>query len=100
MDRDVSKPRSPDVGRFADRFDWHPEPELIGIRDPDVSREALRAAGVATWETALDYLYVHAFERARGEPVDYEGLRTLYFGPAGRPGAAPAEPKPLAALLD
>jgi len=43
---------------------WHPEPELISVRDPARSREALRAAGAAVWETALDYLYDHAFERA------------------------------------
>ena len=93
-----SEDRSPD--RFAARFDWHPEPELIGIRDPDVSREALRAAGAATWEVALDYLYDHAFQRARSEPIDYDGLRALYFGPTGRPASAPVAPTALAAILD
>ena len=37
--------------------DWHPEPELISIRDAATSREALRVAGADIWETALDYLY-------------------------------------------
>jgi glutamate/tyrosine decarboxylase-like PLP-dependent enzyme len=81
-------------------FDWHPEPELLGIRDPEVSREALRAAGAATWEAALDYLYDHAFQRARGQPVDYDGLRALYFGSSGRPAPAPATPTALPAILD
>ena len=90
----------PFASRFAARFAWHPEPELLGIRDPEVSRESLRAAGAATWEAALDYLYDHAFQRARGEPVDYGGLRALYFGPSGRPAPAPATPTPLTAVLD
>jgi aromatic-L-amino-acid decarboxylase len=71
---------------------WHPEPELIVVREAAASRAALRAAGAATWEAALDYLYDHALERAMGEPADYGALRQRYFGPAGRPGAAPAEP--------
>ncbi len=78
--------------RFLDRFAWHPEPELIGVRDADASRDALRDAGVSAWETALDYLYDHALERAMGEPADYERLRTLYFGPSRQPGAAPDLP--------
>jgi aromatic-L-amino-acid decarboxylase len=81
-------------------YDWHPEPELLGIRDPEISREALRQAGAATWEAALDYLYDHAFQRARGEPVDYEDLRALYFGPSGRPAPAPATPTAFPAILD
>jgi len=80
--------------------DWHPEPELIVLRDEARSRAALRAAGAATWETALDYLYRHAFERAMGEPGDYRSLREHYFGNAGRPGPPPAEPATLAAVLD
>jgi aromatic-L-amino-acid decarboxylase len=39
---------------FRDRFAWHPEPDLIGMRDEAASREALRAAGAAAWEAALD----------------------------------------------
>ncbi|MEZ0241452.1 MAG: pyridoxal-dependent decarboxylase, partial [Chloroflexota bacterium] len=93
-----SEDRSPD--RVAARFDWHPEPELLRIRDADVSREALRVAGAAIWGVALDYLYDHAFERARGQPVGYDGLRALYFGPSGRPAAAPTTPTALPALLD
>ena len=36
------------------------------MRDEAVSRAALRDAGAAIWETALDYLYDNAFGRAMG----------------------------------
>jgi glutamate/tyrosine decarboxylase-like PLP-dependent enzyme len=78
---------------------WHPEPELIAMRDPAVSREALRAAGAEVWETALDYLYDHAFERAMGEPADYDGLRSAFFGPGRAPAPAPSSPSTLRAVL-
>jgi glutamate/tyrosine decarboxylase-like PLP-dependent enzyme len=81
-------------------FRWHPEPELIGIRDATVSRAALRRAGEATWEASLDWLYDEAMVRAMGLPTDYAALRRLYFGPAGGPGPAPAEPVTLQAVLD
>jgi aromatic-L-amino-acid decarboxylase len=81
-------------------FDWHPEPELLNVRDEAVSRDALREAGAAVWETALGYLYDHAFVRAMGEPADYEGLRRVFFGPSGRPGPAPASPSALSAVLE
>jgi aromatic-L-amino-acid/L-tryptophan decarboxylase len=80
-------------------IDWHPEPELLNLRDEGASREALRAAGAAVWETALDYLYDHAFVRAMGSPVDYEALRREFFGPSVRPGEAPAGPRSLEAVL-
>jgi aromatic-L-amino-acid decarboxylase len=79
--------------------DWHPEPELISIRDAAVSRDALRDAGAAIWETALDYLYDQAFERAMGTPVDYDGLRRAFFGPDRRPARAPSAPSTLDAVL-
>ena len=79
--------------------DWHPEPELISVRDASVSRDALRRAGADIWETALDYLYDHAFERAMGTPVDYAGLRDAFFGPGGGPAPAPAAPSTLDAVL-
>ena len=41
-------------------FRWHPEPELIGIRDASVSRQALERAGRATWDASLDWLYDEA----------------------------------------
>jgi aromatic-L-amino-acid decarboxylase len=88
------------------RFAWHPEPELIGIRDPDLSRPALERLGRAAWATALDYIYGEAFRRAMGEPAEYGELRRTYFGTleddAGRsrgPAAAPVEPTSSTTLL-
>jgi glutamate/tyrosine decarboxylase-like PLP-dependent enzyme len=88
------------------RFAWHPEPELIGIRDGAVSRPALERLGVAAWATALDYIYGEAFRRAMGEPAEYGALRRTYFGTAEGaadrsrgPAAAPADPSPSAAVL-
>jgi glutamate/tyrosine decarboxylase-like PLP-dependent enzyme len=81
-------------------IDWHPEPELISIREEAGSRPALRDAGAAIWETALDYLYDHAFVRAMGEPVDYDELRSVFYGPSRQPGGAPADPSTLDAVLD
>lgn len=81
-------------------FDWHPEPELIGIRDPAASRAALERLGEATWRAALDYLYDEAFRRPMGEPVGYAELRRAFFGPTGRPSPAPGGPTTSAALLD
>jgi glutamate/tyrosine decarboxylase-like PLP-dependent enzyme len=80
--------------------DWHPEPELISMRGAARSRQALRDAGAAIWETALDYLYDNAFERAMGPHADYGALRAAYFGPGGGPAAAPADPTTLQAVLD
>jgi aromatic-L-amino-acid decarboxylase len=81
-------------------FDWHPEPDLLSIRDAATSRDALRRAGAATWEAALDYLYDHAFERAMEEPSEHDELRAAYFGPNGGPAPAPSEPATLEAILD
>lgn len=81
-------------------FRWHPEPELIGIRDAATSREALRRAGEATWDASLDWLYDEAMVRAMGLPNDYAALRRAYFGASGGPAPAPVEPATLAAVLD
>jgi aromatic-L-amino-acid decarboxylase len=81
-------------------IDWHPEPELLSLRDEAASRPVLRAAGAAVWETALAYVYEHAFVRAMGEPVGYEGLRRAYFGAQSGPGPAPEAPSTLQAVLD
>ena len=77
-------------------FRWHPEPELIGIRDADASRAALERAGEATWAASLDWLYGEAMVRTMGLPTGYAELRRAYFGEQrgarpgpGRPGAAP-----------
>jgi aromatic-L-amino-acid/L-tryptophan decarboxylase len=81
-------------------FRWHPEPELIGLRDAAVSRAALERAGEATWRASLDWLYSEAMVRAFGLPTGYEDLRERYFGEAGGPGPAPATPLTLQAVLD
>ncbi|HSO29096.1 MAG TPA: pyridoxal-dependent decarboxylase [Candidatus Sulfomarinibacteraceae bacterium] len=98
----MQDPRDPEPAPdgFLQAFAWHPEPELLGIRDPAVSRAALRDAGAATWEAALDYLYDHALQRAMGEPAGYGELRVRYFGAAGGPARAPEAPTPWPALLD
>ena len=89
----------PDPDDAPGQFKWHPEPELIGIRDAATSRDALRQAGAATWEAALDYLYDHAFERAMGAPVEHDALRAQFFGRSGAPSAAPDAPAHLDAVL-
>ena len=87
------------------RFAWHPEPELIGIRDAATSRPALERLGIAAWATALDYIYGEAFRRAMGEPAEYGALRRTYFGDvegedrSRGPAAAPADPTTSAAVL-
>jgi glutamate/tyrosine decarboxylase-like PLP-dependent enzyme len=81
--------------------DWHPEPQLIWLRDEATSRGALREAGAATWEAALDYLYRHAFDRAMGLPNGHDELRALYFErTGGSPGPAPHDPSPLVGILE
>ena len=73
-------------------FRWHPEPELIGVRDAATSREALEQAGEATWTASLDWLYDQAMVRAMGLPTGYAELRRAYFGETAEPGPAPDEP--------
>jgi aromatic-L-amino-acid/L-tryptophan decarboxylase len=85
---------------YLDRFSWHPEPELLGIRHEPLSRDALERIGRATWDTALDYLYDEAFRRAFGEPAGYLELRDVFFGPTGGPAPAPRGPTKAADLLD
>jgi aromatic-L-amino-acid decarboxylase len=81
-------------------FRWHPEPELIGVRDAAVSRRALEQAGAATWRTSIDWLYGHAMRTAIGGPTGYAELRERYFGADGGPAPAPSEPVPLEVVLD
>ncbi len=80
-------------------FRWHPEPELIGVRDGSATRAALERAGEATWQVALDWLYDEALVRSMGRPTAYAELRRAYFGDAARPGPAPADPATLDAVL-
>ncbi len=81
-------------------FRWHPEPELIGIRDAATSRAALERAGEATWRASLDWLYDEAMVRAMGVPTGYAELRRQYFGESQAPGPAPADPAPLQTVID
>jgi len=92
--------REPIAAGYLDRFAWHPEPELLGIRYEALSREALERLGHATWDAALDYLYDEAFRRAVGEPTGYRELRQVFFGRSGGPAAAPRDPTKAADLLD
>jgi glutamate/tyrosine decarboxylase-like PLP-dependent enzyme len=89
-----------DLDAYLARFDWHPEPELIGYRDEMASRAAMEALGSATWRVALEFLYGTAVHRAMGDPASYGDLRRAYFGDRNEPAAAPDSPSPAAAILD
>jgi aromatic-L-amino-acid decarboxylase len=80
-------------------FRWHPEPELIGIRDAPASRASLERAGAATWAASLDWLYDEAMARAMGQPTGFDELRRVYFGDVGGPSGAPRDPRPLDEVL-
>jgi glutamate/tyrosine decarboxylase-like PLP-dependent enzyme len=96
----VTDPPEPAAAEYLERFAWHPEPELLGIRDEALSREALERIGRATWDVALDYLYDEAFRRAVGEPTGYRELRRVFFGPSGGPPPAPRHPTTSSELLE
>ena len=89
----------PDDETPAERFAWHPEPDLLGFSDP-AARPAVERLGAEAWAAALDYLYDHAFVRAMGEPTGYAALREEFFGAGGGPSPAPAEPTTSTAILD
>jgi glutamate/tyrosine decarboxylase-like PLP-dependent enzyme len=94
------RPADPDPAAFLARFDWHPEPELIGFRDEASSRAAMERLGIATWAAALDYVYDHALRRAMGEPADYEAVRSAYYRSLDGPGGAPTSGTTWEALLE
>jgi glutamate/tyrosine decarboxylase-like PLP-dependent enzyme len=75
----------------VDPFSWHPEPELIGFRDPLRARGALEAFGAAVWEASLDYLYDQAMKRPVA-PEGYPEMRRAFFGRRGEPAPAPRSP--------
>ena len=79
------------------RFDWHPEPDLVDFASPS-ARAALERLGEATWREALDWLYGVAMRRPM--PADtYPEARARYFGAGGLPAAAPSEPATSADIL-
>ncbi len=82
----------------ADPFAWHPEPELIGYREPGRARAALEGFGAAVWRTGLDYLYERAFVRPVAADT-YGEMRRRFFGSSNEPAPPPIEPIPSAELL-
>jgi glutamate/tyrosine decarboxylase-like PLP-dependent enzyme len=99
-DRPSRQPPMPVRDEYLEQFAWHPEPELVAFRHEPLSRQALERIGRATWDVALDYFYREAFRRAIGEPTGYNEVRGAFFGPAGGPAPAPADPTPAAELLE
>ncbi|CAN5630719.1 aminotransferase class I/II-fold pyridoxal phosphate-dependent enzyme [soil metagenome] len=90
----------PDLDAYLARFDWHPEPQLIGYRDEGASRPALERLGAETWSAALDYLYGRAMNRAMGDASAYPDARRRYYAPSsGRPAPAPDRPSPAADVI-
>jgi glutamate/tyrosine decarboxylase-like PLP-dependent enzyme len=73
-----------------ERFDWHPDPQLIDLTDAG-SREALEALGDETLRTALDWLRDTAMHRPVGGDT-YPQARERFFGGGLGPTAAPAAP--------
>jgi glutamate/tyrosine decarboxylase-like PLP-dependent enzyme len=76
--------------RVSERFDWHPEPELIDVRDASASRTALEGLGERMWTEALDWLYGTAMRRPTA-PDLYPDLRRAFFGETNLPSQAPKE---------
>ncbi|HXJ64947.1 MAG TPA: UPF0158 family protein, partial [Actinomycetota bacterium] len=70
---------------------WHPQPELLGFRDPGAARGPLEALGHATWGTALEFLFDEAMRRSIGTGP-YPEIRRMYFGDSAEPGPAPNDP--------
>jgi aromatic-L-amino-acid/L-tryptophan decarboxylase len=87
-------------------FDWHPEPDLVGIREPG-SRPALERLGAAAWAAALDYHFQEALRRPVGADTYPEMRRRLFGGgsdpaaaAAAMPSPAPSQPSTSARVLD
>jgi aromatic-L-amino-acid/L-tryptophan decarboxylase len=79
------------------RFDWHPEPDLVDFASPS-ARQALERLGEATWREALDWLYGVAMQRPM--PADtYPQARARYFDAGGGPAPAPNDPATSAEVL-
>ncbi len=83
---------------MSDPFAWHPEPELIGFRDPERARAALEDLGKAVWDASLDYVYGEAMRRPVA-PDSYPEMRRRYFGESSEPPPAPRAPSTSTELL-
>jgi glutamate/tyrosine decarboxylase-like PLP-dependent enzyme len=79
--------------------DGLPDPELLDVRDAEVSRSALEAFGSAIWAEALDWLYGQAMVRPI-HPQSYPDSRRRFFGPSMAPGVPPEVGRPAAAVVD
>ena len=99
--RTIQHPTAPpDIDAYLARFDWHPEPQLIGYRDERASRAALTELGERTWAAALEFLYGTAMLRAMGDPSPYAESRGRYYGETmSGPGPAPSAPTPAADVI-
>ena len=67
-----------------------PDPDLLDIRDPARSRDALERFGADVWREALDWLYDQAMIRPITKDP-YPASRRRFFGASAGPAPAPAE---------
>ena len=82
-----------------DAFRWHPEPELIGIRDAATSRAALERAGEATWRRASTGCTTRRWSARWARPP---ATPSCGASTSARPAARarrPRDPAPLDAVL-
>lgn len=88
----------PDRRPAADRFPWHPEPDLVDFTGATTGRAALEMLGAAAWHAALDELFEDGLRRVT-TPQSYPELRRSFFGERAAPAAAPARPTPAPDVL-
>jgi glutamate/tyrosine decarboxylase-like PLP-dependent enzyme len=97
-DVELTAPPPLDAEAYLRRFDWHPEPALIGFRDAGASRASVEQLGTTTWDAAVDFLFEQATRRAMGASGDYATARGEFFG-SGGPTTAPTTPTPSEDIL-
>ncbi|MEW6060079.1 MAG: pyridoxal-dependent decarboxylase [Actinomycetota bacterium] len=76
---------------MPDPFSFHPEPELIGFRDPAEARAALEELGRLAWDASLDWLCGRAMRRPIASGT-YAEMRRAFFGGTNEPAPAPTGP--------